>query len=140
MDTVEFDAAAAELRDLFDRVSALVPGDWEITSTGARECTLPDGSTGATSLLLGIGPAVPDADVVPTAERITTLLTEAGYPPVVTDRSPEGGPLVIEGRYPGEGADAAGFGITFGVGTNGSALDGQARCVPGDADEINGSR
>ena len=100
----------------------------------------PDGGAGATSLLLGIGPALHADAVASTAERTATLLTVAGYPPIVTDQPVADGPSVIEVRYPGEGADAAGFGITFGVGTNESALDGQARCVPGDADEIKGSR
>lgn len=139
VDAGQYEQSTGELRDLLDAVAATVPGDWEITATGARACTLPGGGTGATLLLLGLGPGVEPGTVVEAADRIVGILTDAGYDISLADRSLTDGPLVLEGRSPGAGADPEGF-MVFDVSERATTIQGQARCAPGDADQINSER
>lgn len=135
-DAAAYEQSTGDLRALVDAVAATVPGEWEITATGARPCTLPGGGTGATLLLLGLGPGVEPGTERETADRIATILTDAGYDIVLSDRSLADGPLVLEGRSPGAGADPEGF-MVFDVSERASTVQGQARCAPGDANQIN---
>lgn len=131
---MDYEAAQAELADLVDRVTALVPGDWDITSTGARDC---ETSGGAQALLLGLGPGVAEGQEQATAAAIEKLLAEEGYETARREVTPDGGTVDIELRYPVEGADATGFGIAVSVSARASTVDAQSRCADGDADQIN---
>lgn len=134
---MDYEAAQAELADLVDRVTALVPGDWDITSTGARDCETSGGVQGAQALLLGLGPAVAAGQEQATAAAIEKLLAEEGYETARKEVTPDGGTVDIELRYPVEGADATGFGISVTVSARASTVDAQSRCAPGNADQIN---
>ncbi|CAN5481558.1 hypothetical protein BH10ACT7_BH10ACT7_30810 [soil metagenome] len=135
-DAADYEQATGELRSLVDALAATVPGEWEITATGARACNLPGGGTGATLLLLGLGPGVERGTERETADRMVTILTDSGYDITLSDRSLADGPLVLEGRSPGAGPDPEGF-MVFGVSERATTIQGQARCAAGDANQIN---
>ncbi|MEP6480619.1 MAG: hypothetical protein ABJA94_01285 [Rhodoglobus sp.] len=137
--SMQYTEARAELTDLLTAIAATVPGEWEKVDAGARPCSI-GGSTGVQFPMLRRGPGVIDGQQEATAEAIGQLLTDAGFAPVIRDRTPTGSAVVVELNYPGEGGDDTGFFVKVMVGTARVTAQGQSRCAEGDANRINHDR
>lgn len=130
--------AKVELEGLFAVAYDRVGGAWESLDRGAEPCTLPSGGTGARYPLTRLGPGVPKEQQQAVIDTVVAGWTKAGFTPTVTDLPPVNGLVVIEVRYPASGYGVDGLAMQFWIAHTGTSLDGQTRCVPGDADKING--
>lgn len=131
--------AKAEVDDLFSQAQELVGGDWQIADTGAQACSL-DGGTGARYALTRIGSGVPGENTAAIVAGVVDAWTSAGFAPTVSELPPVNGLVVTQVRYPASGNGVDGLYLRFWAGTEATTLEGLTRCVPGDANEINGSK
>ena len=135
--TMDHKQARDELDGLFQQVQTIVGGEWESLDSGAEKCGLPSGGVGARYGLGRIGPGVPLEQQQAVIDEVVRVWSEAGFEPTVTVKPEVKGIVVTEVRYPASGYGLDGLAMQFWVATSATTLDGQTRCVPGDADEIN---
>ena len=137
--TMDHREAKAELRDLFASAQDAVGGDWEVQDGGAEDCTLPSGATGARYYMTRLGPGVPEDQQQKIIDAVVSAWTNAGFKIRVSTLPAYKGIVITEVGYPGAraGVGVDGLYMTFGIGVNSTDLDGQTRCVPGDAAKIN---
>lgn len=129
--------ARDEMDGLFQQVQTIVGGEWESLDSGAEDCSLPSGGVGARYGLGRIGPGVAKEQQQAVIDQVVRVWAEAGFESTVTELPPVNGLVVVEVRYPASGYGVDGLAMRFGIGLRSTDLDGQTRCVPGDADEIN---
>lgn len=132
-----YDEALTELEGLLTPVQDVVGGDWENLDGGAERCSLPNGDTGAWSPSARLGSGVPAEQHQTIVDQVVQIWTDAGFEPVVTKRPPVEGIVVTEVGYPADGYGVDGLYLAFSVGVNSTSVEGQTRCVPGDAAQIN---
>jgi hypothetical protein len=135
--TMDHGEAKGELNDLFATAQDAVAGDWVLQDGGAEPCTLPSGATGARYPLARMGPGVPEDQQEKIIDAVVTAWTDAKLTPTVSKRPPINGFVVTEVGYPAHGYGTDGLYMVFGIGVNSTDLEGQTRCVPGDAAKIN---
>jgi hypothetical protein len=137
--TMNHREAKAELSDLYLAVEDAVGGDWVRQYGGAEGCGLPSGASGARYPLSRLGPGVPLEQQQKVIDAVVSAWTDAGFKVKVSTLPEYKGIVVTEIGYPGAraGTGVDGIYMLFGVSTSGTALNGQTRCVPGDAAKIN---
>jgi hypothetical protein len=135
--TMNHGEAKAELNDLFTAARDAVGGAWVLQDGGAESCTLPSGATGARYPLARMGPGVPEGQQEKIIDAVVTAWTDAKFTPTVSKKPPINGFVVTEVGYPASGYGIDGLYVVFGIGVNSTDLQGQTRCVPGDAAKIN---
>jgi hypothetical protein len=137
--TMNHREAKAELDNLFAAAQKAVGGDWVNQDSGAEGCHLLSGAIGAQYPLSRLGPGVPLEQQQQVIEAVVSTWTDAGFKIKVSRLPAYKGIVITEVGYPGArdrlGID--GLYMTFGIGVNSTDLDGQTRCVPGDAAKIN---
>ena len=141
--TMDHLEAKAELINLFAAAQKAVGGDWDPPEDGgAEDCTLHSGATGAQYALLRLGPGVPLEQQQKVIEAVVSAWAKAGFKAKVSTLPAYKGIVATEVGYPGAraGAGVDGIYMLLGLSTNGTALEGQTRCVPGDAAKINSDR
>jgi hypothetical protein len=126
-----------ELDGLFQQAQTIVGGEWENIDGGARKCGLPSGGSGAQYPFGRFGSGVPVEQQQAVIDEVVRVWSEAGFEPTVIVKPEVKGIVVTEVRYPASGYGVDGLAMQFWVATSATTLDGQTRCVPGDADEIN---
>jgi hypothetical protein len=131
--------AKAEVDDLFAQAQQIVGGDWQVADSGAESCNLVVGS-GARYALTRIGAGIAADQTDSIVKGVVDAWTTAGFAPTVTELPPVNDLVVIQVRYPASGYGVDGLYLQFWAGTEASTLEGLTRCVPGDANEINGSK
>ena len=134
MDHIE---AKAEIDTLFQVVQELVGGEWERHDSGALPCTLPSGSMGTEYKLDRIGPGVPVEQQRAVLDRVAEEWSDKGFELTTYAYPVIKGITVTAMRYPETGYGEDGLAFEFAVASSASTFEGQTRCVPGDADEIN---
>ena len=132
--------AKAELNNLFAAAQTAVGGDWVSQDGGAEDCRLPSGAIGAQYPLSRLGPGVPLEQQQKVIDTVVSAWTKAGFKPTVSKLQANNGIVVTEVGYPASGYGVDGLYMVFGIGVNSTDLDGQTRCVPGDAAKINSDR
>ena len=139
--TMDHREAKAELINLFAAAQKAVGGDWDPPEDGgAEDCTLHSGATGAQYALLRLGPGVPLEQQQKVIDTVVSAWTRAGFKPTVSTLPAYKGIVVTEVGYPASGYGIDSLYTVFSLSTNGTALQGQTRCVPGDAAKINSDR
>lgn len=134
---MDYPQAQAELKKLYAMAQDAVGGTWKYTELGADVCGLPSGAKGAQTGGFSYGPGVPLEQQQAIIDQIVDAWTKAGFVPSVSARPPVKNIVSTQVRYPASGYGVNGFTLSFEVATTASTLDGQTRCVPGDADAIN---
>ena len=134
---MDYPQAQAELAKLYALAQDAVGGSWEYTELGADVCGLPSGAKGAQTGGVSYGPGVPLDRQQAIIDQVVAAWTRAGFKPFVLARPPVKTIISTQVRYPASGYGVDGFTLSFEVATTASSLDGQTRCVPGDADAIN---
>ena len=135
--------AKAELDNLFAAAQNAVGGDWDPPEDGgAEDCTLPSGAAGVQYLFTRGGPGVPLEQQQKVIDTVVSAWAKAGFKAKVSNLPAYKGVVLTEVGYPGAraGVGIDGIYMLFGLSTNGTALQGQTRCVPGDAAKINSDR
>jgi hypothetical protein len=131
--------ARSELNNLFAAAQNAVGGEWVNEDRGAEDCTLPSGATGAQYPLARAGSGVPLEQQQKVIDAVVSAWTEAGFEVKVSKLPAYKGIVITEVGYPGAraGSGVDGIYVLFQVSTKGAVLEGQTRCVPGDAAKIN---
>lgn len=130
--------AVAEVQTLLDSAQSAIGGHWESRESGAEDCALPDGTTGARFALGATGPGLPAAELTTAVASVTSAWSDAGFAPVVKELAPVNGVTATQVSYPESGEGVDGLYLRLRITESGSALDAQTRCVPGDSAQING--
>ena len=140
--TMDHREAKAELNNLFSAAQDAVGGDWVNQDSGAEDCRLSSGAIGAQYPLARLGPGVPLEQQQKVIDTVVSAWAKAGFKAKVSKLRANNGIVATEVGYPGAraGAGVDGIYMLFGLSTNGTALQGQTRCVPGDAAKINSDR
>jgi hypothetical protein len=134
---MDYPQAQAELARLYAMAQDAVGGTWKPMEFGADSCALPSGARGAQTGGGSDGPGVPLEQQQAIIDQVVAAWTKAGVVPVVSARPPIKGIVAVSVNYPGNWVDAVGRFVNFEIATTASTLEGQTRCVPGDADAIN---
>lgn len=133
---MDYFTARAEMDSLLTTVQDLIGGEWESADRGAGPCPLPSGDTGAQAPLARSGQGVPKERKEALVDQVTALWTEAGFPPVRNEKPLSDGNARITLAYPESGVGQDRVYIPLTVSELASTVDGQTRCVPGDADTL----
>ena len=137
--TMDHREAKAELINLFAAAQKAVGGDWVNQDGGALDCRLPSGAIGAQYPLARAGSGVPLEQQQKVIDTVVSAWTDAGFKVKVSKLQANNGIVITEVGYPGAraGVGVDGIYMLFRLSTHGAVLDGQTRCVPGDAAKIN---
>jgi hypothetical protein len=134
---MDYPQAQAELARLYAMAQDAVGGTWKPMEFGADSCALPSGARGAQTGGGSDGPGVPLEQQRAIIDQVVAAWTRAGFKPFVSARPPVKSIVATQVRYPASGYGVDGFTLSFEIATTASTVDGQTRCVPGDADAIN---
>ena len=138
--TMDHREAKAELNNLFAAAQDAVGGDWENQDRGAEDCHLLSGAIGAQYPLSRLGPGVPLEQQQKLIDTVASAWSKAGFTTTVSKMPAYKGIVVTEVGYPASGYGVDGLYMVFSIGVNATYLEGQTRCVPGDAAKINSDR
>lgn len=128
--------AMQELDGLFRIAQDALGGDWESGDDGAEACELPSGEAGVRYVFARYGTALAADQQTTVVDTIVAGWTARDFTPTAgTDTSGEVEISTV--RYPATGRGVDGLYMQFRAGVNGSSIQGQTRCVPGDAGQIN---
>ncbi|WP_144751026.1 hypothetical protein [Curtobacterium pusillum] len=109
----------------------VVGGTWLASDTAARAC----GSDGARWVVNRFGPGTSAADRDRLLDDLATRWEAKGW---TADRSATTGDYPgVQLRYPGASTLETGFFVRFRTNENGSSLQIQTPCTPGDVDQLN---
>ena len=129
--------ARAELDALLQAAQDVLPGEWDVSDSGARTCTLPSGERGVDYALTRFyGRGVPVESQREVLDSVIALWSETEYAPTEIVRDPVDGIVATEIVYPASGVDENGLSLSFALTTRGVAVGGQSRCAVGDAREL----
>lgn len=110
---------------------SIVTGDWLASDTAAREC----GSDGVQWVLTRFGPGSAVAERGRLFEELTARWEARGWRP--EESATTGDHAGAELRYPAASTLDDGFFVEFRTNENGSTLQMQTPCTPGDANQLN---
>lgn len=113
-----------------EATQAIIGGDWLASDTSARPCT-----NGVQWVITRGGPGSEPDTRAAELDRIDERWRAAGWEPVRSDITGDAPGQQL--RYPASGVFEDGFFIEFGTTDNGSTLQIQTPCAPGDADALN---
>lgn len=109
----------------------VVGGNWLASDTAARAC----GSGGAQWVLTRLGPGTTGADRDRVLADLVARWQAKGW---TADQSATTGDYPgVQLRYPGGSTLESGFFVRFRTNENGSSLQIQTPCTPGDVDQLN---
>jgi hypothetical protein len=133
--TASNNSAAKQVWDEFNAEAEasqeVIGGSWLASDTAARAC----GSGGAQWVLTRLGPGTTVADRDRVLADLSTRWQAKGW---TADRSATTGDYPgVQLRYPGGSTLASGFFVRFRSNENGSSLQIQTPCTPGDVDQLN---
>ena len=135
--TMNHREAEAELDNQFAAAQNAVGGGWVNQDSGAEDCHLSSGAIGAQYPLSRLGPGVPLEQQQKVIDAVVSAWTKAGFQTTVSKMPAYKGIVVTEVGYPASGYGVDGLYMVLGIGVNATYLDGQTRCVPGNAAKIN---
>lgn len=115
----------------------LLGGTWEHQDTGAEQCRLASGKTGAQVSLLRLGDGVPVEKQQAALDGLEGRWRAAGLDPVRSTRGAVDGITPVALSYPASGVTADGFYIEVTLSTAGATIDTRSSCGAGDADALN---
>lgn len=129
-----------ELATLLEDAQSVVGGEWKSIDGGAEICTTAAGKPGVVYPFGRLGPGVPGGDQQAMLDRVVAAWKSSGFTAVPHTQPSVKGVEIREVRYPDSGYGEDGIYLIFSVSVNGSTIDAQSRCVPGNADQINQDR
>lgn len=129
--------ARAELDALLLAAQDVLPGQWEVSDSGPRTCTLPSGELGVDYALQRVYESgLPVESQVEALDAVSAVWRDMGYSITEIEREPVNDIEASELVYPESGADDTGLQFSLAMTTRGVVVGGQSRCGVGDAREL----
>lgn len=120
-----------DLNRKVESTQAIIPGQWEISDSGATAC----GGSGAQWGITRLGPGASADDRAHLIDQVEAAWKSDGWTPIRTRIGGDAPGLQL--RYPAAGTFDDGFFIELGITDYGSSMQSQTPCEPGDADALN---